>query len=109
MACVDPANGWLMPGGVVGRLRSRGWRDGDERGEESKTEEVDGEPPGDDEGDIYARSSGLMKAIVASRWIDAYATGSIYMEIKNIKFNGLPTSRDRDRANHLTLPFCDWY
>ena len=55
-----------MPGGVVGRLRSRGWSDGDERGEESNTEDVEGDPPGEDEGDMYARSSGLMKDIVAS-------------------------------------------
>ena len=76
---MDPANGWVTPGGVVGRLRSRGWRDGDGRGEESKTEELDGEPPGEDEGDIYARSSGLMKGIWWRMY--AHATGTqIYME-----------------------------
>ena len=39
----------------------------EDRGEESTKEDAVGEPPGDEEGDIYAlvyaRSSGLMKAI----------------------------------------------
>ena len=56
-----------MPSGVSGRPRSRGCRDGEERGEESIKEDAVGEPPGDEEGDIYARSSGLMKAIFKMR------------------------------------------
>ena len=88
-----------MPGGVVGRSRSRGWRDGDERGEESKTEEVDGDPPGDDEGDIYARSSGAMKDIVAFRSSD---TGRICASRQiQRKETDSPASRDRDRVNHV--------
>ncbi len=68
MACVEPAKGWLMPSGVGGRPRSMGCRDGEEgRGDESTKEDALGEPPGEEEGDINARSSGLMKAIYASR------------------------------------------
>jgi hypothetical protein len=63
VACVEPAKGWTMPSGVGGRSRSRGWRDGEGRGDESTKEDALGEPPGDEEGDMYARSSGLMKAI----------------------------------------------
>jgi hypothetical protein len=41
-----------------------GCRDGEEgRGDESTKEDALGEPPGEEEGDINARSSGLMKAI----------------------------------------------
>ena len=60
---MEPAKGWLMPNGVGGRSRSSGCRDGDERGEESTKEDAVGEPPGEEEGDMYARSSGLIKAI----------------------------------------------
>jgi hypothetical protein len=63
VACVEPANGWLMPSGVAGRARSRGSGDGEARGEESTKEDAVGEPPGEEEGDMYARSSGLIKAI----------------------------------------------
>ena len=63
VACVEPAKGWLMPNGVGGRSRSRGCRDGDARGEESTKDDALGEPPGEEEGDMYARSSGLMKAM----------------------------------------------
>jgi len=52
-----------MPSGVGGRSGSRGCRDGEARGDESTKEDALGEPPGEEEGDIYARSSGLMKAI----------------------------------------------
>jgi len=37
--------------------------DGDERGDESTKEDAVGELPGEEEGDMYARSSGLIKAI----------------------------------------------
>jgi len=52
-----------MPSGVGGRLRSRGCREGEARGDESTKDEAEGEPPGEEDGDMYARSSGLMKAI----------------------------------------------
>jgi len=77
-----------MPGGVVGRLRSRGWRDGDERGEESTTEEVDGDPPGEDEGDIYARSSGLVKDICGGGIRNTSVRD--WQHINICKFNGFP-------------------
>jgi hypothetical protein len=45
-----------------------GCRDGEDgRGDESTKEDELGEPPGEEEGDINARSSGLMKAILACR------------------------------------------
>lgn len=55
-----------MPSGVGGRSRSRGCRDGEAKGDESTKEDEVGEPPGEEEGDINARSSGLMKAIFQS-------------------------------------------
>ena len=35
----------------------------EDKGEESTKEDAVGEPPGEEEGDIYARSSGLIKVI----------------------------------------------
>jgi len=52
-----------MPNDVDGRSRSRGCRDGDERGDEWTKVDALGEPPAEEEGDMYARSSGLIKAI----------------------------------------------
>lgn len=56
-----------MPSGVGGRPRSRGCRDGEASGDESTKEDAVGEPPGEEEGDIYARSSGVIKAIFHDR------------------------------------------
>jgi len=88
-----------MPGGVAGRPRSSGWRDGDGRGEESKAEEEDGEPPGEDEGDIYARSSGLMKDIFVASGPGIRAL--IRDEEQNIT-TGIPSTVQR--IPHITRP-----
>jgi len=45
-------------------LRSRGHRDGDTKGEESTKDDVPREPPREEEGDMYARSPGLIKAML---------------------------------------------
>jgi hypothetical protein len=61
-----------MPSGVAGRPRSRGCRDGEASGDESTKEEAVGEPLGEEEGDIYARSSGVIKAILDNEREYAY-------------------------------------
>jgi hypothetical protein len=113
VACVEPAKGWLMPSGVGGRSRSRGCRDG--------------EPPGEEEGDINARSSGLMKAIFqasrrertmvpsnGSRIVVEWSQDvEVYVESSRSAYfppNDLPRihpSRDRDcdRVDHVHLSF----
>jgi hypothetical protein len=68
-----------MPSGVAGRSRSRGCGDGEATGDESTKEDAVGEPPGEEEGDIYARSSGVVKAIFfRDGWKYAYSGMNVW-------------------------------